>query len=81
MAVDYKVTRQDSSDAFVVGAHLWRVQVNGRKDRTLNTLELQHLAGSSARVRLPQPPTTFYGLSAELPIDPYPRGKAYLASI
>jgi hypothetical protein len=74
MAGRYQVKRQDGFTALVESAHLWRVHLDSRKDRIVDTLELRRLVDSSARVRLPQPPVISYGLPAELPIEPYLMG-------
>ncbi|GAA3568011.1 LAGLIDADG family homing endonuclease [Kribbella ginsengisoli] len=70
----YQVMRQDGFTAIVESAHLWRVHLDSRKDRIVDTPELRRLVNSSARVRLPQPPVISYDLPAELPIEPYLMG-------
>jgi LAGLIDADG DNA endonuclease family protein len=74
MAGRYQVKRQDGFTAIVESAHLWRVHLDGRNDRIVDTPGLRRLVDSSARVRLPQPPVISYGLPDELPIEPYLMG-------
>ncbi|MDI2131184.1 CHAP domain-containing protein [Yinghuangia seranimata] len=68
----YRVTLQDGSTTEACDEHLWGVEIDARKPRTVTTAELARVVASpNMRVRLPQIQPVEYLVDEPLPLPPY----------
>jgi hypothetical protein len=71
----YKIKLQDGAEAISCDQHLWKIQIDGRKDKVLNTIDLKKRVNSKApRSRIPQIQPVNFSFNDNLPIEPYLMG-------
>lgn len=71
----YKIKLQDKSEAISCDQHLWKIQIDGRKDKVLNTIDLKKRVNSKTlRSRIPQIQPVNFSFNDNLLIEPYLMG-------
>lgn len=71
----YKIKLQDKSEAISCDQHLWKIKIDGRNDKILNTIELKKFVDKKTnRARTPQIQPVNFCFNNDLPIEPYLMG-------